>query len=49
VGISLGIIGYLAAATIFVRFVRVTHQCDEDMTRITAEWIEQTSGGTVNS
>jgi hypothetical protein len=49
VGISLGIAAYLAVATLFIRFIHVTHQCDEDMSRITAEWIEQTSRGGVAS
>jgi hypothetical protein len=47
VGISLGIAAYLAVATLFIRFIHVTHECDEDMSRITAEWIEQTSEGGV--
>ena len=40
------ILGYFAAAGLFIRLVQFTHARDEAMRRMTAEWIEGSAGAT---
>jgi hypothetical protein len=48
VALTLGIFAYIAITSLFIRFIQVTRNRDDDMRRISAEWIEQTSGGVVS-
>jgi hypothetical protein len=46
VTITFIILGYFAAAGLFIRLVQFAHARDEAMRRITAEWIEGSAGAT---
>jgi len=47
VALYLGILAYIAITGLFIRFIQITRDRDDDMRRISAEWIEQAAGGAV--